>query len=213
MDQPTILIPSDDVRGVEPLTWMKSDLLTVTDLKNHAHCARFSYYEHCIPDVRPRTYKMDEGQEAHAEERARARRRNLSAFGLPAGQRVFDVRLQCDRLGLVGVVDEIVETPEGVVLPVDYKLSRRISESFRIQVAAYALLCESVYGVSVNQGYIYLISRRELHAVPLTAAYRQQIPQMLVAIRETARSEHMPPPTRSRAKCLDCEFRRFCNDV
>ena len=50
-----------------------SDALNVTDLKNYAHCPRVTFFEKCLPDVRPRVYAMDAGQEAHEEERARAK--------------------------------------------------------------------------------------------------------------------------------------------
>ena len=189
------------------------DYLTVTDLKNHAHCPRFTYFEHCLIDVRPRTYKMDEGDEAHERERARANRRTLRAYGLPAGERQFNVRVQCHRLRLRGEIDELVITPERVLIPVDYKLSRKISESFAVQLTAYAMLLESMHGVTVEMGYIYLMVPRQMAPVPITATLRARVHTMLDAARRIVASEQMPAPTAARAKCRDCEFRRFCNDV
>jgi CRISPR-associated exonuclease Cas4 len=189
-----------------------NDYLTVNDLKNHIHCPRFPYYENCLPDVRPRTYKMDAGEEAHVRERERARRRTLSAYGLPAGERLFNVRIQCPLLGLSGELDELVIS-EGVYLPVDYKLSHRANDSFAVQVAAYALLVESHFQTRVETAYIYLIPLRTMYPVAVTAALRGLIVSSLESIRATIRSERMPPPPPKRAICRDCEFRRFCNDV
>jgi CRISPR/Cas system-associated exonuclease Cas4 (RecB family) len=36
---------------------------------------------------------------------------------------------------------------------------------------------------------------------------------MLYEMREMIRKEAMPPPTRHRGRCAECEFRRFCGDV
>jgi len=189
------------------------DTLTVTDLKNYAHCARFIYYEHCLPDVRPRTFKMDEGEAAHERERERARRRTLVAYGLPAGERQFNVRVACERLRLRGEIDELVITPDGRVLPVDYKLSRKVNESFVIQITAYAMLLESMLSKTVEMGYIYLLTSRQMHEVPITPARRSAVLQMLDAARRIIASEQMSAPASAKAKCRDCEFRRFCNDV
>lgn len=189
------------------------DYLTVTDLKNYAHCPRFTYYEHCLPAVRPRTYKMDEGTEEHERERERARRRTLRAYGLPAGERQFNVRVQCDTLRLRGEIDELVTTPDGALLPVDYKLSRKINELFVIQLTAYAMLLELMHHVTVELGYIYLMTPRKMELIPITAQRRATVYAMLDAARAIILSENMPSPPKARAKCRDCEFRRFCNDV
>ncbi|MCC7209679.1 MAG: CRISPR-associated protein Cas4 [Anaerolineae bacterium] len=203
------LIPSDAPLAEEATL----DFLTVTDLKQHAHCPRFTFFEHLWPAVRPRTYKMDAGDDAHERERERARRRSLREYGLPDGERRFAVRVESAALRLRGEIDELVIAPGGVYLPVDYKLSKAVSESFRVQITAYAMLVEVQFGATVTTGYIYLIARRSLVPVDITAERRGAILRMLAAMRTMIRAESMPPPVRARAKCRDCEFRRFCNDV
>lgn len=189
------------------------DTVNVTDLKNAAHCARIVYFEKCWPDVRPRTYAMDAGDEAHQAERARARRRRVTVYGLPDGERRFNVRLYDPALGLVGVLDELVIGPGPVYFPVDYKLSPKVNASFALQIAAYTLLVETSFSVPVEAGYVYLIGHRRLERVPVTAALRQAVRDELARVRHIMHTEHMPPPVSERAKCRACEFRRFCNDV
>lgn len=191
-----------------PVAW-----LMVTDLKNYTHCARIPYFERCLPGLRPRTYAMDAGDEAHIEERARARRRTLWAYGLPEGERAFNVRLTDPALGLIGVIDELVHTPDGRMLPVDYKLSQKVNESFALQIVAYAMLLEATYGITVAQGYIYLIGERDLRTIPVTEAGRAQVRAALDDIRTMTEREAIPPPVKERAKCRACEWRRICNDV
>ncbi|MFQ3568779.1 MAG: CRISPR-associated protein Cas4 [Aggregatilineales bacterium] len=195
-------------------------VIRVTDLKNYVHCPRFPYYEICLSDVRPRTFAMDAGKEAHEIEWARARRRTLSAYGLPKGKRCFNVRLFDPARGLSGMIDELViappETPAAsafVLYPVDYKLSTKITAAFELQVCAYALLLETAYAVPVTRGYVYLIGQRQLYPVEVTAARRAAVETALEAIRKMIQQEQMPPPVEHRAKCRACEWRRFCNDV
>jgi len=190
-----------------------ADALFVTDLKNYAHCARFPYFERCWYGVRPRTYMMDAGEEAHLEEKARARRRTLWAYGLPEGERLFQVRVYSPALNLVGVIDELVRAPNGIYHPVDYKLSERVTPSFELQIAAYALLVEAQFSAHVERGYLYLIGRRELHPVVIDADRRRAVIEAVTTIREYIEREQMPPPVAQRAKCRACEWRRFCNDV
>lgn len=187
--------------------------LHVTDLKNYAHCLRFPYFERCWQDVRPRTYMMDAGQDAHLEEKARAHRRTLWAYGLPEGERLFQVRVHSPKLNLVGIIDELVRTPDGIYLPVDYKLSEKITPSFELQIAAYALLIEDQFKTQVERGYVYLIGRRELHPVVMNENRRQAVVEAVRTVRTMVETERMPPPVKERAKCRACEWRRFCNDV
>lgn len=189
------------------------DTVTVTDLKNWAHCPRVVYFEKCWPDVRPRVYLMDAGNEAHQQERARAKRRLLTMYGLPDGERRFNLRLYDPDLGLVGVLDELVIGPGPVYYPVDYKLSNRVTESFAWQITAYAMLIETAFAAHVEAGYVLLIGRRQLERVPITNDLRARVRAGLTGIRQVLHAEQMPPRAKARAKCRVCEFRRFCNDV
>lgn len=199
--------------SIEPPPAIPADALTVTDLKNYAHCARITFFEKCLPDIRPRVYNMDAGEEAHEEERARARRRKLTMYGLPDGERRFNLRLYHPGLNLVGVLDELVIGPDGVYYPVDYKLSTKVSESFKWQITAYAMLIETHFNARVTAGFIFLISQRRLERVTVTPALRASVTDALAVIRQMIDRERMPPPVAERAKCSVCEFRRFCNDV
>lgn len=188
-------------------------LLTVTDLKQMSYCARVTYYEHCLPHIRPRTYKMDAGHDAHEAERRRAARRNLSSYGLLTGRRRFDVILTSSRLGLTGVVDEVVTTPDGSQFPVDYKLAKAAQANYRLQLTAYALLLEESGAPHVQQGYVYLIPPRRLITVPISEALRESVLKQVSEMQEMIARERMPEPTQARSRCTACEFRRFCNDI
>jgi CRISPR-associated exonuclease Cas4 len=188
-------------------------LFTVTDLKQYSYCGRVFFYEKCLPHIRPRTHKMDIGRDEHEREQARASRRTLRQYGEVAGRREFEVGVESAVLRLRGLIDEVVFTEDGKVLPVDYKLATSVSANHRLQLGAYALLLESKFGVSVSEGYVYLLGKREMVRVRITPALREQIFALLGAMFETVSKERMPEAASIRARCASCEFRRFCNDV
>lgn len=188
--------------------------LTVTDLKQYSYCPRIIFYERCLPHVRPRTYKMDAGRDAHEDEQKRAVRRTLSKYEVDGkGERLFDVRLVSTSLQLVGLVDEVVSTETGEIFPVDYKLAKKVSPNHRLQLTAYSLLLEEAFGISVARGFIYLILSRNTVEINITDQQREQVKTLLREMQNMIEAEQMPPPTTKISRCANCEFRRFCNDV
>ena len=188
--------------------------LRVTDLKQFVYCPRVVYYTYCLPLLRPVTYKMEAGVEAHDKATADEHRRSLRAYDLTSGQRHFDVALTSERLGLSGRIDMIIVMDEVEAIPVDYKLSRHEPpEHYRMQLAAYAELIEENWQVQVRQGFIYRLPLREAEGVPITAQRRASVRKQTAEIRRMIASQQIPEPTSKRGRCVNCEFRRFCNDV
>jgi len=194
-------------------------MFTVTDLKQYTYCPRIVYYHHCLPAVRPVTYKMEAGAEAGATEEMRELRRSLRPYGLRRGERHLDVFLTSERWGLRGRADLVIDTddnPSGLreLIPVDFKLSPgRMGANLRLQLLAYGVILEETWGVPSRRGFVYFIPRRRAVEVPFTPELRARFEASLAVMRDIVEQERMPPPTRSRARCEACEFRRFCNDV
>ncbi|MBI5930824.1 MAG: CRISPR-associated protein Cas4 [Chloroflexi bacterium] len=187
-------------------------LFTITDLKQYIYCPRVFYYHTCLPDVRPVTYKMEAGIAAHETEPKRAARRSLEVVGAPNGIRHFEVAVLSRALGLTGRIDEVIETATEFI-PVDYKLARQAGDHFKIQLAAYAMLLEEQFQIKIKGGLLYLIPLRKSLTIPITPALRQKVEQALEDMRRIAITEWMPAPPANHRQCVDCEFRRFCNDV
>lgn len=188
----------------------------VTDLKQWVYCPRILYYQLCLPEVRPITYKMEAGIEAGREEEQREGRRSLKAYGLSSGRREFNVSLVSDRYGLRGKADLViwVEPPQvEEVIPVDFKMSEMAGEHFKLQLVAYGLILEEVHGVPARRGFLYEIPLKQVEEVNFTDRLRQRFLAVLEEMRHMLWTEEMPAPTPNLGKCLACEFRRFCNDV
>jgi len=190
--------------------------LRVTDLKQYEYCPRVVYYEYCLPGIRPITYKMEAGLAAQDRAEALEERRSLRAYGLSEGERHFNVTVTSAQLGYTGQIDMVIEVKgdERRLLPVDFKLSRREpGNHFKLQLAAYALLLEENWGTPVDQAAIYLIPLRRAELFPLTTRLRNAAHRHLQTIRQLVEHQTMPAPTGQRSRCVNCEFRRFCNDV
>lgn len=186
----------------------------VIDLKQYAYCARILYFHTVLPAVRPLTYKMEAGIVAHTQEEGREKRRSLKSYGLLEGKRSFNVVLYSAELGLSGELDMLIET-ETELIPVDYKQSKKAGKHFKMQLAAYGRLLEQIHssGKPVKRGFLYMIPLRKATAVSFTKPLRRQLERSISAIQQIAVRQHVPEPTKYPSRCVDCEFRRFCNDV
>jgi CRISPR-associated exonuclease Cas4 len=201
---------------------MPSDLtdrlyLEVTDLKQWAYCPRVVFYRYCLPAIRPVTYSMRAGTEAHRDAAALEERRSLHAYGVTEGERHFDVALRSERLGLSARIDLVITIPSATgseAIVVDYKLSEREAPAnYVLQLAAYALMVEEAWQIPVRRGFLYHIPQRKTEPITLTAAHRRKVATISAAIHASIAGEALPGPPSSLGRCVACEFRRFCNDV
>lgn len=193
--------------------------LEVTDLKQWRYCGRVVWYHHCLPDIRPMTDLMEHGKLSHQSEVGREERRSLRSYGLTVGERSFDLPLRSERLGLRGRVDLAIATPDQIspgaeALVIEYKdTEQKVGTHIKVQLVAYALMLEEQWGLPVRTGYVYRIPLRSAERIAMTTALRRQVTQTVQEIQAAISTEAMPPPPTSRRLCVDCEFRRFCNDV
>lgn len=186
----------------------------VTDLKQFIYCPRVFFYETCLPKIRPVTFKMEEGARAGRSEVGKEERRSLRAYGIQEATREFDVPLRSKRLGVRGEIDMVITVTEtGEVIPVDYKLSKIAGIHFQMQVAVYGMMLEEVRGVRVTRGFLYEIPLKRAEEVSIDMRLRMRAEKAFKEMRDIFLAERMPPPVRNVAKCVACEFRRFCNDV
>ena len=194
-------------------------LFRVIDLKQYFYCPRILYYHHCLPGVRPVTYKMEAGLAAQDEEEVRQARRSLRVYGLRRGECETNLYLESSGLGLRGRADLVIKTDDNSkgeleLIPVDYKLTRgRMGQHFKLQLLAYGLLLEETRQVPVRRGFLYSIPKRRATEVAFTPRLRASLRRALAVMQDIVEQEQMPSPTKQRAKCEVCEFRRFCNDV
>jgi CRISPR-associated exonuclease Cas4 len=199
---------------------MSDDLLIdVTDIKQYVCCPRLVYYRYCLPHIRPLTYTMEVGTQAHEQEEEREARRSLKAYGIEQGERLFRYPVASEALQIKGKIDLVLIVPsreasEKEVVVVDYKYSeQKAGPHFKVQLAAYALLLEEALHIPARRSFLYSIPLRKAEAVPITPQLRKKVQQITQEIKHLMVGETMPEATKASQRCPTCEFRRFCNDV
>ena len=202
-----------DQTGSEEVGW----LVRVVDLKQYEYCPRVVYYDYCLAGLRPTTYKMEAGIAAQERVNDLEERRSLRAYGVNQGERHYHVAVRSEKLGCSGQIDMVIETQDDQpvrLIPVDFKLSRHEpGRHFKLQLACYAMMLEYERGIAVREGAIYLIPSKRVIKIPITTRLRNDAIRYLLEIRHMVTRQSVPPPTSQRSRCVNCEFRRFCNDV
>lgn len=187
--------------------------LTVNDLKQYNYCKRIVFFNHVMPVETKPTFKMELGKIKEDELRALERRRKLQRYEIENGSRYFFLNLYSARYGLSGKLDMLIIAKNGYY-PVDFKYTDKYPGKNHVyQLGGYALLVEDKFKNKVDKGFIYLIPKNDVIIVDLTEVLKEEIKRMLEEIRAIIRNEIMPQPTNFRNRCLECEFRNFCNDV
>ena len=188
-------------------------LLRAVDLKQWNYCPRIVYYAYFMPTIRPETYMMEEGKLAHKEEEVREVRRSLRRYGLEEAERHLRVALQDEELGVSGKIDLVLRLTEETI-PVEYKINTaNFHRHHRIQLTVYTMLLEANGWPQVQRGFLYSMRKRRAEEVKIAPRLRAQARVMIQDVQKMIGTERMPEPPTTRAKCVNCEFRRFCNDV
>lgn len=118
--------------------------------------------------------------------------------------------LYCRRLGLVGKADVVEFLPDGTPYPVEYKHGpRRPQRHDDIQLAAQALCLEEMTGIAVLQGAIYHHSSRRRREVAIDRPLRDEVEQLVAAIRRMLDSGVLPPPAND-DRCRHCSLLDAC---
>lgn len=187
----------------------------VIDLKQYVYCPRILYYHTVLPQVRPLTYKMAAGIAAHTQTEQREKRRSLRTYGLQQGERQFNVPLFAPELFLSGELDMLIETPTELI-PVDFKQSKKEGDHFRLQLLAYGRMLAAIGNPqekTIRRGFLYLIPNRQAVEIMFTPSLHRKFDAAMAQLDLIAKNQQVPSPTKKYGRCVDCEFRRFCNDV
>lgn len=188
-------------------------MLKVTDIKQYIYCPRILYYQYCFPVEKKNTAKMDIGKNSHNMIENLEKRRQLKKYNLTEGVSFFEKYLVSDNLGLSGKIDRVLVS-NAKYYPVDYKNSdKKVFENHIYQLTGYALLLEDIYKTKVDTGFIYLILSNKIFDIYIEKSYKDEVKRIIDDIRFLIDNEFMPEKADNINKCIDCEYRRFCNDI
>ena len=191
--------------------------MPVRRLQNYAYCARLFYYQ-WVEDLFVENADTVGGTATHRQtDKPSALPEDPKELELPEGARLRSLQLESETLGLVGKIDVVEGTSEGIEV-IDHKkgAARRNDDGARVakeydavQVAAYALLLGEA-GHKVTGASIYYAADRRRVPVALTDELFATVHRMLAEAKAVAVSGKCPPPLKNDARCLHCSAYPIC---
>lgn len=192
------------------------ELIPVTWIKQFHYCPRIIYFIAVLGVEERTTESMIEGRETHrVEELKELRRKTLGgARKVKVKKRWLKLKVTSERLGLIGVVDQIVDlNGELAVVEVKRGVSPRKPLKHHIyQTVAYAMLAEEVLNRPVRKIVIRYLPEDTSFTIPVTDSMRKHIEWTVKRIRRILKDEKPPTPHPSR-RCHSCGWLWICRKV
>jgi CRISPR-associated exonuclease Cas4 len=141
--------------------------------------------------------------------------------GLPRGKVIYsdmgawteqEDALFSSSLQLVGRPDYLVEAADGDLIPVEVKSSnapQKPHEAHVLQLAAYCLLVEEVYGIRPSHGILQY--RDNAFAIDYTDDLEEDLLDLLADMREDMFEEEIDRDHDDRRRCARCGVMAYCN--
>ncbi|MBS7631716.1 CRISPR-associated protein Cas4 [Candidatus Bathyarchaeota archaeon] len=188
--------------------------ITISDVVEYLFCPRFIYFIHCqnIPQREGRLFKVLKGRQIHSQRFKTNLEYLRKKLGVERKER--KVYMYSPKLRLRGEVDEVLFLKDGTAAPFDYKYAKSrnfLFRTHRIQLVLYSMLIEEKYNIPVTKAYLsYTRSGKSYKEFKVDEKARQKAKAIVEEIFSIIQKGYSPQPTRNRARCLDCCYRRIC---
>lgn len=124
-----------------------------------------------------------------------------------------ELRIQSDKLGLRGIVDQIEVYKEGFV-PVELKTGKSPKEGVwpghKIQLIAYALLMEEHFNTEIKEGFVHYLDSKQRRHIPLNHFMRLEVKELIKKVNELLNSDKIPNFEKNQNKCAKCGLKEDC---
>jgi CRISPR-associated exonuclease Cas4 len=192
------------------------EIIPVTDIKQYHFCPRIIYFTKVLGVEEKTTDSEEAGKEAHGEFHRKERRRTTLLGGkkIKVEQKWTALQLKSEKMGLEGMVDMAVRTPEGYAI-VEYKsmtAPKRVLPGHLYQAAAYAMLVEEAFTTNIRKLYVYYEKSDKIFEIPLTDSIKRHVLWTIRQIRTIIQKEKLPI-TRASRKCPSCGYRWICKEA
>lgn len=192
------------------------DLFPVTLIKQYHFCPRIVYFLEVLGEKERQTESMINGHEKHESFHQLEKRRKtvLGEKKEKIIEKYSKIPIVSKKLGLMGVIDQIVKTEKGYTI-IEYKTSKKpikIPKGHIYQVAAYALLAEEKFNIIIRSLKIYYSQSKDGIEVPLTQDIRNHVKWTVKKIKEIVEKEKLPEVKITR-KCKSCGYKWICKEA
>lgn len=191
-------------------------LIPVTWVKQFHYCPRIIYFIAVLGVNERTTESMIEGKEIHiSEELKELRRKTLGGDRkVKVKQRWAKLKVASERLGIIGVIDQIVEI-DGELALVEIKHGsqpRKPQKHHIYQAVAYAMLAEEAIGRPVRKIILKYIPSGEIFTQLITDHMRNHVKWTVRQIKKIMKEEEIPD-TKPNKRCSGCGWKWICRQA
>lgn len=190
--------------------------LTASQLIEYNFCPRFTYFEYVlgVPQREGNRFKVEKGRQIH--EITKKRNPGYLRKKLGTIKTKSDVYLS-SKMGIRGIVDEILFFEDGTAAPLDYKFAeykKTVHKTHRFQLIFYGKLIIDNYNVPVEKGFIvYTRSSNSLMEIKIGAKDYMELENKIRDVISIIQKGRYPSCTKYKKSCLDCCYRNICEQT
>lgn len=190
-------------------------MITPSEIIEFIYCPRYTYFLNClnIPQHEELRYKVQKGRELHR----RREKTNTNYIRKRPGciHRDISVYLASKKLGVRGIVDEVLHLADGTLAPMDYKFTNFTEFTFKthkIQSTLYALLIQEIYQKPVKKGFIcYVRGGNHIKEIIYSTDDFEKAINIVNMIFDIILRGYFPRKTKYPNRCIDCCYRNICD--
>lgn len=190
-------------------------MITPSVVIEYVYCPRFLFFMHSlgIPQREELRLKVLKGRQVHKQ-------RETTNTGylrkkIDCVRKDISVYLASPKLGVRGIVDEVLFLKDGTLSPLDYKytfFTEYIFKTHKIQSALYALLIQEIYRKPVKRGFIcYVRSNNALKQIDYSDDDFKKAIFIVNEIFDILLKGFFPRKTNYPNRCIDCTYRNICD--
>lgn len=187
-----------------------TEILTVTDVVEYAFCPMFTYFGNVLglKQYEQRRGTVKGGRKLH-ESHEKSNRDYMSHD--ISGKKLIGTKFFSEKLGLVGKIDEAIETDKQIIL-VERKFTDNtiVGDTIKVQLGLLSILIEENMKKPVNIARIIFQKERRITIdVAIDDQIRNVAIDSLSRVKQLIKSGIIPD-SKFDNRCLDCCFRRIC---
>jgi len=192
-----------------------ANLIPAAWIRQYYFCPRIIYFLGVLGYSERLTESMVEGKEFHSfEERKAKRRRSVAGERREPVKSVWSkLSVVSEKLGLYGVIDEVYETENGLVIVENkfMKAPRKPYPGHVYQSVAYAMLAEERIGKIARKIIIKYLRDDKVFEIPLTEDLKRHVLWTISRIKSIIEGEKLPKGNPRR--CGNCGFTKICGKL
>lgn len=189
-------------------------MLTPSEIIKYIYCPRFIYFMHCLKIAQHEElrYKVLKGRELH--QKRETTNRDYLRKKLGCVDKHISVYIASRKIGVRGIVDEVLHFEDGTISPLDYKYTEFTEFTYathRIQSILYALLMEDCYKKKVLKGYIcYARSGHMVKKIEYSKEDFVEVLKIIKNVNDIISKGYYPQKTKWPNRCIDCCYKNIC---